>query len=67
MIYYVENESIIFRYLNKVMKVYNKTRWRKVSLSYLQQNPFCVICREQGRYEPATAVDHIIPHKLNRH
>lgn len=51
---------------SNIMNVYNNTRWRKARLTYLQRNPFCVMCREQGRYEPATAVDHIIPHKLEQ-
>ena len=46
------------------MNVYNNTRWRKARLTYLKRNPFCVMCRKQGRYELATAVDHITPHKL---
>ena len=49
-----------------MINVYNNTRWRKARLTYLQRNPFCAMCREQGRYEPATAVDHIIPHKLEQ-
>ena len=29
----------------------------------LQQNPNCVYCLENGRFEKATVVDHVVPHK----
>jgi len=38
--------------------------WSKAREAYLQQHPYCAHCLQQdGRYEPATVVDHIIPHK----
>ncbi|ENU1229340.1 HNH endonuclease [Providencia rettgeri] len=39
-------------------------RWAKVRLSFLNENPLCVMCKEQGRITAATVVDHIIPHRL---
>jgi len=38
-------------------------RWRKARLAYLRAHPLCVMCAKQGRDEPATELDHIIPHK----
>lgn len=39
------------------------SRWQKARLTYLREHPFCLICKEQGRSEPAVIVDHIVPHK----
>lgn len=36
-------------------------RWRKYREWFLKQHPLCVRCREDGKLEPATVVDHIIP------
>lgn len=49
-----------------MINVYNNSRWRKARLTYLQRNPFCVMCKQQGKYGLATVVDHIIPHKLEQ-
>lgn len=38
-------------------------RWRKSRRVYLAHNPLCVMCEREGRIEPATVVDHKIPHK----
>ncbi len=38
-------------------------RWRKAREGFLASNPFCKRCLDEGIYEPATVVDHIIPHK----
>lgn len=38
-------------------------RWEKARMSFLASNPLCVRCKEAGRIERATVVDHIIPHK----
>lgn len=39
------------------------TRWDKARKSYLKKHPLCVECEKEGRYIPATVVDHIIPHR----
>lgn len=39
------------------------SRWRKARQMYLNRNPLCVMCREEGRLTPATVVDHIKPHR----
>lgn len=38
-------------------------RWEKARLTFIHENPLCVICLANGRVERATVVDHIIPHK----
>lgn len=39
------------------------SKWRKLSKQYLRKHPMCVRCMAEGRYVPATVVDHIIPHR----
>lgn len=46
------------------MNIYN-SRWNRARLQFLQANPLCVMCREQGVIAPAQVVDHIVPHRLN--
>lgn len=40
-------------------------KWRKESKMYLQANPLCVHCQQQGKIVLAECVDHIVPHKGN--
>lgn len=37
--------------------------WREARKRYLERHPLCVKCREEGRFTPATVVDHVIPHR----
>ena len=39
------------------------SRWRAARKLYLRKNPLCVKCAADGRLEPATVIDHIIPHR----
>jgi 5-methylcytosine-specific restriction protein A len=39
------------------------SRWDKARKTYLTSHPLCCYCEREGRIEPATVVDHIIPHK----
>ena len=41
------------------------SKWRRLSKAYLRKHPMCVRCMQQGRYVPATVVDHIQPHRNN--
>ena len=41
---------------------YNRA-WQKARRQYLDANPLCVKCMEEGRYVKATVVDHIKPHR----
>lgn len=38
-------------------------KWKLARDSFLRRNPLCVYCARDDRVEPATVVDHIIPHK----
>ena len=38
-------------------------RWQKVSRKFLEAHPFCENCLAHGKYEKATVVDHIQPHR----
>lgn len=40
------------------------SKWDKARRGFLQQNPLCVMCAQQGRTVAAVVVDHIEPHKL---
>ena len=40
--------------------------WQKARARYLASHPLCVECMKEGRYEKATDVDHIIPHRGDR-
>ncbi len=40
------------------------SRWNKARLTFLRDNPLCVMCQEQRRVTAATVVDHKVPHKL---
>lgn len=46
--------------------LYADPRWVAASKAYLRNNPLCVDCLELGAIEPATDVDHVIPHKGDR-
>lgn len=39
------------------------SKWQRISKIYLRRNPMCVKCMHNGRFNPATVVDHIIPHR----
>ena len=41
------------------------SKWRRLSKAYLRKHSMCVRCMQQGRYVPATVVDHIQPHRNN--
>lgn len=38
-------------------------RWQQTRKGWLMRHPLCVECLAQGRTEPATDVDHIVPHR----
>lgn len=42
-------------------KFYNSRTWRKFRRAFLDKNPLCVTCEEEGRVTPATVADHIVP------
>ncbi|KKN49387.1 hypothetical protein LCGC14_0643630 [marine sediment metagenome] len=38
-------------------------KWERYRRGFLGRNPLCVVCLTAGRTEPATVVDHIVPHR----
>lgn len=38
-------------------------KWERYRKGFLGRNPLCVTCLAAGRTEPATVVDHIVPHR----
>jgi len=38
-------------------------KWREARAAFLRRNPLCLECFTEGKLEPATVVDHIIPHR----
>ncbi len=41
-------------------RFYGSTRWKRMRVMVLNEQPLCVRCEEQGLTEPAMEVDHII-------
>lgn len=41
---------------------YSTARWQKLRKSFLDQNPFCVMCRADGLTREANVCDHIHQH-----
>lgn len=41
--------------------------WRKARENYLTKHPFCAECLKHGKHTAATVVDHIKPHKGDKH
>ncbi len=39
------------------------SRWQKARQTFLEHNPLCIQCMDDNEIEPATVVDHIVPHK----
>jgi|SRR6516164_8358157 5-methylcytosine-specific restriction endonuclease McrA len=46
-------------------KFYKTARWKQLRKLQLTQFPLCKFCLEHGIVEPATVVDHVMPHKGN--
>lgn len=38
-------------------------QWQRARAVFLQRNPLCMMCQQQGRIARADVVDHVIPHK----
>ena len=41
-------------------------KWQRERRKFLDSNPFCVKCYEEGHLTKATVVDHIKPHRRDR-
>lgn len=38
-------------------------KWQRYRLKFLEANPLCVMCQQQGRVTAANVVDHIVDHR----
>lgn len=47
-------------------QLYANPRWQRAARRYLAQHPLCSDCGELGVVEPATDVDHVVPHRGDR-
>ena len=43
---------------------YHTSRWAKLSRRFRMAHPLCAQCEREGRVEPATCVDHIVPYPI---
>lgn len=46
--------------------LYADPRWKVAARRFLDRHPLCFDCGELGVVEPATDVDHVVPHKGDR-
>lgn len=44
-------------------KWYHLKRWERMSRLQLRRHPLCRMCLDEGKVEPATIADHVVPHK----
>lgn len=42
-------------------EVYNNTRWRKLRMQKLMENPLCELCELSGKVSIALEVHHVVP------
>lgn len=59
---YCSDHAPLYERPSSAKRGYN-SKWRKLSKQYLCKHPLCVRCMADGRFVPATVVDHIIPHR----
>lgn len=44
-------------------RLYKTARWRAMREQHLAIHPLCVWCKQEGRTEAATVVDHVLAHR----
>ncbi|MEN3791836.1 HNH endonuclease [Fulvimarina sp. MAC3] len=54
--------SLLWDTEGKRNRLYGR-RWRTARAAFLSEHPLCTMCAKAGRTEPATVVDHVVPHK----
>ena len=64
--YCAEHKAAASRDYDKFGRGYNHSKrygrqWKKIRDYFLALNPFCEMCKRQGRYTDATEVHHILP------
>ena len=61
-----EHKAVAARHYDKYLRGYDHNKrygwqWRKLRALFLLANPFCEICKREGRFTDATEVHHIKP------
>ncbi len=52
--------------VRETKRLRDKRAWRRLSKSWLAENPLCVMCLANDKIVPAVVTDHIKPHKDNK-
>ncbi|MGM7552595.1 HNH endonuclease [Myroides odoratimimus] len=58
---WVQERKPFERNIHDNSKFYNSRTWRKFRRAFLDKNPLCKMCEDNGEIVPATVADHIIP------
>ena len=61
-----EHKAVASRHYDKYLRGYDHNKrygwqWRKLRALFLSANPFCEMCKQEGRLTDATEVHHIKP------
>ena len=51
------------KFASEYRKLYKTQRWRRIREIQITKHQFCVRCEKNGVLTPATAVDHVVPHR----
>lgn len=54
-----------YRKVSEHQKLYDY-RWQQARAVFLLDHPLCIECKKSGKVEPATEVDHVVPHRGDR-
>lgn len=46
--------------------LYNTGLWIRRRKAQLEKEPYCIMCKEEGKTRVATIADHIVPHRGDR-
>ena len=46
-----------------MVNLYGRTQWQRLRKHQLAIEPLCRFCKQLGKIEPATVVDHVVPHR----
>ena len=45
-----------------MVNLYGRAQWQRLRKHQLAIEPLCRFCKRLGKIEPATVVDHVVPH-----
>ena len=46
-----------------MVNLYGRAQWQRLRKHQLAIEPLCRFCQQLGKVEPATVVDHVVPHR----